>query len=289
MFLSTGYRLIDTAYSYKNEAEIGTSIKRLEKQGKITRKDLFITTKVPTVYLSPSDVKFSVDGSLENLQSAYIDLLLIHSPWGLKNLGGDNMRPVDKNGNFMFEHYDICETWKALEEQVKSGRVRSIGVSNFTPSQMLRIMKTANIRPQNAQFECHAYLQQNELRAFCQSHGISCTSFASLGAPGRPAHHKAQASGDSPPLLEDNVVAEIAAKYNKKSSQILLRFMLQTGMCVIPKSETPSRLEENIDLFDFHIEENDMIRLRGLDRGLRYLPFLHFKNHPEFTKTGEPF
>ena len=279
--------MIDTAYSYKNEAEIGASIKRLEKHGKIERKDLFITTKVARSYLSPKDVNFSVEGSLENLQSKYVDLLLIHAPWGMKNLGDGNMKPLDKNGNYMLEHYDICETWRALEEQVKAGRVRSIGVSNFTPSQMTRIMKNSTITPQNVQFECHAYLQQNELRAFCQSHSISCTSFGSLGAPGRP--NDQNVSGEAPALLQDKVVAEIASKYGKKSSQILLRFLLQTGMCVIPKSETPTRLEENIVLFDFHIEDKDMARLRDLDRGFRYFDFIHYQNHPEFTKTGEPF
>ena len=279
--------MIDTAYSYKNETEIGASIHRLEREGKIARKDLFITTKVPTVYLSPKDVNLSVEGSLENLKSKYVDLLLIHSPWGLKNLGDRNMRPVDKNGNYMFEHYDICETWKALEEQVKAERVRNIGVSNFTPSQMQRIMKNATIRPQNAQFECHAYLQQKELRAFCQSHGISCTSFGSLGAPGRPAHHIV--GGKSPVLLQDELVSEIALKYGKKTSQILLRFLLQNGICVIPKSEKFSRLEENINVFDFHLDDQDMARLRDLDRGFRYFPFVHFQNHPEFIKTGEPF
>ena len=227
-----------------------------------------------------------MEESLDNLKSLYIDLLLVHSPWGLKNLGDGNHRPMDKDGNVIFEHHDIVETWKSFEEQVWSGRVKSIGVSNFTPSQMMRIIKNGKLPPQNAQFECHAYLQQNELRKFCRNSGIVCTSYASLGSEGRPTyHHKEQPSV----LLGNEVVADIATKYGKTNAQILLRFLLQKGIAVIPKSEKFSRLEENMDVFDFHLEDTDMVKLQNLDRGLKYFTFVQYKNHPEYSKTGEPF
>ena len=282
-----GYRLIDTAYSYKNEKDIGITVSRLERAGKISRKDLFITTKVPPVYLNPKDVKLCVEESLDNLRSKYIDLLLIHSPWGMKNLGGGNLRPIDKDGNYIFEHHDIVDTWKAFEDEVQSGRVRSIGMSNCTANQMLKIMKNTRIIPQNAQFECHAYNQQNKLREFCRNNGITCTSFGSLGSAGRPAHHTV---GDTMPvLLDDKVVTQIADKYRKKNSQILLRFMLETGLCVIPKSEKLPRLEENIAVFDFSLEDIDTRKLQQLDRGRRYFPFVQYQSHPEYTKSGEQF
>ena len=284
--LYPGYRLIDTAYSYGNHRDIGVVIGRLEREDKITRKDLFITTKVPSMYLNPKDVNLCVEESLESLKSLYIDLLLIHHPWSVNNFG-DGSRPLDEDGNYFYANQDLVETWKAFEEQVWSGRVKSIGISNFTPRQMLRILKHGKIRPQNAQFECHAYLQQKKLREFCRNHGVACTSYSSLGSAGRPSQHKA---GENIPVLLDNeIVGEIANKYKRTKAQILLRFLLQQGLAVVPKSTSVSRLEENISVFDFMLEDKDMEILRRLDRGVRYFQFVPYRNHPEFSKNGEPF
>ncbi|KAL3846728.1 hypothetical protein ACJMK2_017693 [Sinanodonta woodiana] len=281
-----GYRHIDTAYSYGNNEDIGDILKLLMKSGKLNRRDLFITTKIPDTYHAPTDLKSCVNESLEKLRLKSIDLLLIHHPWSLKNRGDGNLKPVGLDGQLEFAHQNMNETWKSMEELVKCNKVLSLGLSNFTAKQIDKILKKAEIPPSNLQLECHAYLQQVELEMFCKSRGIVLTAYSPLGAPARPEHH---ISPDNQIfLLEDETVKSIASKYVVKPAQVLLRFLIQRNIAVIPKTDKTDRLKQNLDCFNFYLKEKDMQTLRSLNRGIRFFPFSEFRSHPEFY-ADEPF
>lgn len=164
---------------------------------------------------------------------------------------------------------DIVATWKKMEEQVKLGRAKSIGISNFNQDQVSRILKNAEIIPAANQIELHVYLQQPQLVKFCQQNGIVVVSYQTLGNPGLPTFLN---KNNLPPrpvlnLLKDATVNRIAAKHNKTPAQVLIRFINQKGVAVIPKSTTPSRIRENIDIFNFQLDSEDIKELEKLDKG----------------------
>ncbi|KAK3602126.1 hypothetical protein CHS0354_003159 [Potamilus streckersoni] len=281
-----GFRHIDTAFSYGNNEDIGDILQLLMKSGKLNRKDLFLTTKIPGTYHAPTDLKYCVNESLEKLRLKSVDLLLIHHPWSLKNRGDGNLKPVGSDGRLEFTHQNMNETWKSMEDLVKCNKVLSLGLSNFNAKQIDKILKKAEFPPSNLQLECHAYLQQVELEKFCKSRGITLTAYSPLGAPARPEHHISPDNQIS--LLEDETVKTIAAKYVVKPAQVLLRFLIQRDFAVIPKTDKTDRLKQNLDCFNFYLKEKDMLKLRSLNRGIRFFPFLEFRSHPEFF-ADEPF
>lgn len=284
--IKTGYRMIDTAYSYGNEALIGDVVQQTEKEGHIKRDDLFLVTKVPQARLAPEAVKQTVEESLENLKTNFIDLLLIHSPWALKDHGDGNLRPMADNGLYDYEKLHLLDTWKAFEDVVNEGKVTSIGVSNFTEKQLRVILGGCNIKPQVIQFECHAYYQQRALSQFCLKHGIHCMAYSALGAPSVPERHLTDENRNIR-LLEDPVVKSVSEKIGKTPAQVLLRFLLQRNFAVIPKASSLPRLEENFDVADFKLSTEDVNTLKGLDRGLRFFTFPLFSKHPDFPKPDE--
>ncbi|XP_045201581.2 aldo-keto reductase family 1 member B1-like [Mercenaria mercenaria] len=286
--LQLGYRHVDTAHSYENEKDIGVAIHAIERRGNISRKQLFVTTKVNRIYQHPVDVKLSLEESLEDLKSKYVDLLLIHSPWGLKNRGDGDTKPMREDGTFDCYPYDLKATWRAMEDAVHAGKVKSIGLSNFTEKLTKMILANARIRPQNLQFECHAYYQQNQLKSFCDENQISCTAYAPLGAPGKPMWHASEEDSKCK-LLEDKTVLDIADKYERTPAQILLRFLLERNIAVIPKTSSVQRLEENETVFDFDLEGGDVQKLKSLDRGIRFFLFKQYSHHSYFPQKNEPF
>ena len=226
-----------------------------------------------------------MEESLENLKSKYVDLLLIHSPWGLKNRGNGDTKPAMADGTLDCFAYDLEATWKAMEDAVNAGTVKAIGLSNFTEKLARMILSSATIKPQNMQFECHAYLQQKELKRFCDNNEISYTAYGPLGAPGK-AH---ESKKDTNLLINNEVVQHIADKYERTPAQILLHFLLEQGFAVIPKTSNSKRLEENESVLDFVLESDDVQKLKSLDRGVRYFRFEHYQHHPYFPQEGEPF
>lgn len=283
-----GYRLIDTADSYENEHAIGAATQSLEQHEGINRKQLFVTTKIGRVYQHPEDIKTSLEKSLEHLKTKYVDLLLLHSPFGLLKHGDGTKKLLKEDGTYYYHAYDLAETWAAMENVVREGKARSVGLSNFSEKLMRYILSSASIKPQNLQFECHTYYQQNELKAFCDENEISCTAYGTLGNPGRPDWLISNENKDLKPL-QDDVVLDIAKIHNKTPAQILLRFLLERNIAVIPKSSHEDRLKENIDLFDFSLENEDVLRLKALNRGLRFFTFERYRKHPYFPKDNEPF
>ncbi|AVQ97914.1 aldo/keto reductase [Oceanobacillus sp. M65] len=229
--IEVGYRSIDTAKVYANENGVGSAIANQN----VPREELFITTKVWNSDQGYENTLKAFDASLERLGLDYVDLYLIH--W-----------PTPK-----FDEY--VETYKALEKLYKDGRVKAIGVCNFNIDHLERLLDECEVVPVINQVECHPYLQQAELKDFCDKHNIYLEAWSPLMQGGE--------------VLNNSVVTNIAEKYSKTPAQVILRWHLQYNNVVIPKSVTPSRIEENFNVFDFELSEEDMKEIKGLDRNER--------------------
>lgn len=280
--IDAGYRHIDTAYAYRNEADIGRSLKKMFDSGKIKREDLFITTKLPPWGNRREDVEATLKSSLASLQLDYVDLYLIHSPMGLQ-------KPENENTSILSLGLDmetnLLEVWKGMEAQVEAGRTKYIGISKFNESQIQRILDNCKIRPASLQNELHIYLQEKELVSFCHKNDITVTAFSAFGSPGTHTWSETTRSAAIP--LQDPVITEIAKKYNKQPSHILIRYLIEYGVAVIPKSSNPSRIKQNIDVFDFELTKEDYDKISNLDRGEdgRIFGAAFFNksiHHPEF-------
>ncbi|WP_143737200.1 aldo/keto reductase [Microbispora sp. GKU 823] len=232
--LEYGYRSIDTARLYHNEEGVGRAL----RASGIPREELFVTTKLWNDQHGYDEALRAFDASMRRLGLETLDLYLIH--W-----------PAPKQDRYV-------ETWKALEKLYADGRVRAIGVSNFTVSTLERLLAEAGVIPALNQIELHPQLAQRELRGFHAEHGIATEAWSPLG----------QGKG----LLDLPVLAEIGAKYGKTAAQVVLRWHIQLGNVVIPKSVTPSRIKENIEVFDFALSPEDMATINGLDEGRRLGP-----------------
>jgi 2,5-diketo-D-gluconate reductase A len=232
--LDVGYRLIDTAQGYHNEEAVGEA---LGNSG-IAREDVFVTTKLTNSKQGRDKTLAAFDDSMRKLRLDVLDLFLIH--W-----------PVPKADLYV-------ETWKAFDELRREGRIRSIGVSNFTPEHLQRLFDETGVVPTINQVELHPQFPQEELRAFHTEHGILTEAWAPLG----------QGKG----LLADPVLAEVGRSKNKSPAQVVLRWHLQLGNVVIPKSVTPSRIRENFDVFDFSLDDAEMQQIAGLSTGERIGP-----------------
>lgn len=226
-----GYRLIDTAKIYGNERGVGEAI----AASNLPREELFITTKVWNSDQGYENTLKAFDESLEKLGLDYVDLYLIH--W-----------PTPK-----FDTY--IETYKALEKIYKDGRAKAIGVCNFEIEHLERLMNECEVKPVVNQIECHPYLQQNELKEFCKKHDILIEAYSPLM--------------NGTKVIDDPVIKEIAEHYGKTPAQVILRWHLQTDVIVIPKTVTPSRMKENLTVFDFELTNADMDKIASLERGER--------------------
>lgn len=224
--LKVGYRHIDTAQSYFNEEEVGTAI---AKSG-ILREEIFLTSKVWVEHYGYEQTKASVYESLRKLKTDYIDLMLLHQPFG-----------------------DYYGAWRALEELYGEGKLRSIGISNFYPDRMVDLCSFSRIRPMVNQVETHPHNQQTEAQKWMQKYGVQIEAWAPFGE-GRGG------------LFTDGTIAKIAAKYERTVAQIILRWELQRGIVVIPKSVHIERMIENFNVFDFALSDEEMAIIATLDK-----------------------
>ncbi len=234
--IKNGYRSIDGAAIYGNEEAMGEGIRKGIKEARISREDLFITSKVWNADLGYESTIAAYEASLNRLGVDYLDLYLIH--W-----------PVE--GKYK-------EVWKTLEYLYKEGRVRAIGVSNFQVHHLQDLLGDAEIKPVINQVELHPYLSQKKVREFCKENDIQVEAWSPLMA------------GNG--LLENEILKEIAKKYNKTVAQIVLRWDLQSQVVTIPKSTNERRLIENIDIFDFNLSKSDIDRIDSLNQDLRVGP-----------------
>lgn len=225
--LKCGYRLIDTANAYVNEKGVGRGIK---KSG-INREEIFLETKLwPAFY----EEENQVEKTLERLDTDYIDLLLLHQPAG-----------------------NYIKGYKIMEKAVKEGKVKAIGLSNFTEEQVKEILDICEIKPTVLQAEAHPYYPENELKKFLNKQDIKIQAWYPLG------------HGDKN-LINEPIFAELAEKYGKSNVQIILKWHIQSGNIVIPGATNPEHIKANIDIFDFELSEDDMTRIARIDKNVRY-------------------
>ena len=237
--IKNGYRSIDTAQAYGNEEGVGNAISKCG----LPREDLFITTKIWITNAGYEKAKASIKESLKKLKTDYVDLLLIHQPFG-----------------------DYYGSYRAMEEEYKSGCARAIGISNFYPDRYLDIEHFAEIKPAVNQVETHIFQQQKTAKKYMDKHGTKIMSWGPF-AEGKNDYFNTPA------------LKEIGAKYNKTSAQVALRFLLQSGVILIPKSVHENRMKENFDIFDFRLSHDDMATLKALDTGKS----LFFSHHDPET------
>jgi alcohol dehydrogenase (NADP+) len=259
--INAGYRHLDCAALYGNEKEIGSALK--EVFGSVCkREDVFIVSKLWNTKHDPRDVRPACEETLRDLQLDYLDLYLIHYPFGYER--GENLIPMNPDGSLRYSYVPIADTWKAMEELVDAGLVKHIGLSNFNSKQIDRIIAISRVSPAVLQVECHPYLTQKPLIQHCKDRNIVFTAYSPLGSPDRP-----WAKPGEPSLLEDPKIVEIATKYNKSPAQILIRFQIERGVVVISKSSNPERIKQNFDVFDFHLTAEDISTLESFDRDWR--------------------
>lgn len=273
--IDIGYRHIDCAHVYGNEKEVGIAIKEKITQNIVKRQDLFITSKLWNTFHKPDLVESAIKTSLSDLGLEYLDLYLIHWPVAFKE--GDDLFPQNPDGSPSFSDADYVDTWKAMESLVNKGLTKNIGISNFNSEQVERILKICTIKPVTNQIECHPYLTQKKLSKFCKDKDILITAYSPLGSPDRP-----WAKPDDPKLLDDKKLCEVAKKYNKTPAQILIRYQLDRGHIVIPKSVTRSRIAENYEVFDFKLSSEDIEYIDSFDCNGRICPLSGSEASPHY-------
>jgi len=256
--IDAGYRHIDGAHCYQNEQEVGAGIRAKIEEGVVKREELFVVSKLWNSMHRPDLVVPACKTTLKNLGLDYVDLYLIHWPMGY--LEGDDMFPKGPDGQFLQSQTDYVDTWVAMEECVKLGLAKSIGVSNFNSDQIFRVLGKATIKPVVNQVECHPYLTQRKLQDFCKTKDIYVTAYSPLGG------NFPWAKPTDPKLLEEPKLAEIGKKYKKSPAQVALRWMVQRDIITIPKTVTKARLIENKDIFDFTLAEEDMTKIFSLEK-----------------------
>lgn len=271
--VKVGYRLFDGAMDYGNEREVGQGLRRALNEGLVARDELFITSKLWNNYHAPQNVPLALAKVLEDLGLDYIDLFLIHFPIAFKFVPIEERYPpgfyCGDGDKFHYEDVTLLETWQAMEKLTKLGKVRLIGISNFSGALVWDLLKGASIKPAVLQIEHHPYLQQPRLVEFVQSHGIAITAYSSFGPQLflELNHDKAAAT---PTLFEHSTVKSVADAHGKTAAQVLLRWSTQRNIAVIPKLNNPDRLYANLHVDDFDLTAAELDQIAKLDDDLRF-------------------
>jgi diketogulonate reductase-like aldo/keto reductase len=233
--LEVGFRHLDCAERYRNEAAVGDAMREMFETGTVQREDLFVTTKLWNTNHRPERVKPAFDASLNRLQIDYADCYLIHTPFAFRP--GDDQDPRDENGQVIYDDgVTLADTWAAMEALVDDGRCRSIGLSDVTLEKVREIVAIARIKPAVVQVESHPYLPEWELLSFCQENGIVLLAFAALG------------HSSVPNLLEDPVITAIAARLHMTPAQVALSWAVQRGTAYLTTSTKAARIQENFEI-----------------------------------------
>ncbi|XP_044002682.1 aldo-keto reductase family 1 member B1-like [Aphidius gifuensis] len=270
--IDIGYRHIDCSPIYENEKEIGQALKSKIDDETVTREDLFITSKLWNTNHHPDKVEAALTNTLNDLCVDYLDLYLIHWPLGFAEGYTDE-------GNFIESDDDYVDTWKAMEDMLEKGLVKNIGLSNFNSKQIERLLRHSTVTPVVNQVECHPYLTQIKLSDFCQSKEIVLTAYSPLGSPDRP-----WAKPEDAQLINDERLRSIADNYDKTTAQVVLRYQIDRGHIVIPKTVSESRMIENFDIMNFKLSQDDIELINSFDcngricalemcSGFKYYPF----------------
>lgn len=267
--IDAGYRHIDCAHYYLNEDEVGAAVNAKIAAGVVRRSDLFVTGKLWATDQRPNRVRPALLTTLNDLNTAYLDLFLMHVPFAFEYDPDGSFAPKDpETGALRFANdVDFVDTWRELERAVDDGLVRSIGISNFNRAQTERLLANCRIRPATNQIELHPYLTQIRLVEYLRKEGIVVTGYSPLGSPDRP-----WAKPDDPALLEHPIIQALAEKYHKSTAQILIRYQIERGIVVIPKSVTKARIVSNFNVFDFNLTAEDVEQINGFERNARFVP-----------------
>ncbi|KAG0166757.1 hypothetical protein DFQ28_001141 [Apophysomyces sp. BC1034] len=258
--LKEGYRHFDTAYLYETEEALGTAI----RESGVPRNELFITTKLWQTFHKPEHVRPACQRSLDLLGFDYLDQYMVHWPmaWEFHGFDFKDIKVRDENNDIKCIDVPIIDTWRAMEQLVKDGLVRSIGVSNFTIEMLEALLAECEIPPAVNQVEIHPSMPQEDLLAYCKNKDIALTAYSPLGNPG-------YSQGGVIKTLDEPVVLQIAEKYNKTPVQVLLNWGVNRGYSVIPKSVTPERIKANQEYFKMDPADIDAITELGREHQVR--------------------
>jgi len=278
--IKMGYRHIDCAMIYQNEAEIGQAFSDAFKDGDVKREELWITSKLWNNAHIKDDVQPALENTLKDLQLDYLDLYLIHWPVALKPGVGF---PSSEDDFLSLKEVPTAVTWSGMEECNKAGLAKHIGVSNFSIKKIKELLTVCDILPEVIQIELHPFLQQNDMLDYCNEENIILTAYSPLGSTDRPPQFKAP---DEPSLFENPTIVDIANANGVSSAQVLIRWAIQRGTSVIPKSVNPGRMKQNLDAASLELSDEDMKKIARLDFNGRFIVGA-FWNAPNLGYTLE--